>query len=73
MSCIPLCSLNGLIPFLSELAIQGMADACFPERIRSIGFGQFLAVRTKCPEQLSNWSGKAGMGTRHMLLQGRPT
>lgn len=64
-----LCFLQSLVPFLSELAIQGMADACFPETGRTRGLGQVLAVRdqmSRIIEQLV--SGKVRVDARHMFL-----
>lgn len=61
--------LQSLVPFLSELAIQGMADACFPETGRSRGLGQVLTVRdqmSRIIEQLV--SGKVRVDARNMLL-----
>lgn len=54
-----------------ELAIQGMADACFPETVGSRGSGQVLAARdqmSRTVEQLV--SGKVRVGARHMLPKG---
>lgn len=55
--------------FLSELAIKGIADACFPETGRTRGLGQVLAVRdqmSRIIEQLV--SGKVRVDARHMFL-----
>lgn len=57
------------VPFLSELAVQGTADASFSETLRSMGVGQILSVRdqmSRTVEQLV--SGKAGMDARPVLL-----
>lgn len=62
--------LQSLVPFLSELAIQGTADACFPETGSSRGLGQVLAVRdqmSRIIEQLV--SGKVRVDARHRFLR----
>lgn len=67
MSCTHLCFLYSLVPFLSELAVQGTADACLPETLRSRGVGQVLSMRdqmSRTVEQLV--SGKARMDARHI-------
>lgn len=72
MPCAYLCFLQSPVPFLSELAVQGMADACFPETGRSRGLGQVLAVRdqmSRIIEQLVSGKVRVVPGTGFCMFK----
>lgn len=73
MPCTYLCFLQSPEPFLSELAAQGMADACFPEPGRSRGLGQVLAARdqmSRIIEQLVSGKVRVVPGTGFCMFKG---